>query len=284
MSSWYEFGSTVTLSITAESGATVTLTVTAPDGTKTTPTPTFSGGSWSADVTGDQYDDWLYAWVVDGVVTTGTFTVGGPWYGTLASAKKRVNRSAADTSPDDLVAAALLAASRDVEQYCDSRPIGAFSLDATSSTRTYRPTNRGPTLPGMVMYLDCEYRLYVHEFGNATFTVETSDDGSTWTTLTENTDFYTYPANAIALSLPVEALVSSTAWPAQVRVTARWGWPATPWQVTEATLLHASRLYRRKDSPDGVAASGDWGAIRVVYSDPDFKRLLGWLHTEALVG
>jgi hypothetical protein len=41
----------------------------------------------------------------------------------------------------------------------------------------------------------------------------------------------------------------------------------------EACLLHAARLYRRRDSLDGTIAWGDAGAIRVGRIDPDVEAL-----------
>src|SRR5829696_2658904 len=45
-------------------------------------------------------------------------------------------------------------------------------------------------------------------------------------------------------------------------------------EVTEAILLMASRLYARRNSPEGVAGWGDLGVIRVVANDPDIEALL----------
>ena len=41
----------------------------------------------------------------------------------------------------------------------------------------------------------------------------------------------------------------------------------------EACLLHAARLYRRRDSIDGTISWGDLGAIRVGRTDPDVEAL-----------
>ena len=41
----------------------------------------------------------------------------------------------------------------------------------------------------------------------------------------------------------------------------------------EACLLHAARLYRRRDSIDGTISWGDLGAIRVGRIDPDIEQL-----------
>lgn len=278
----YELGDTVTLTLAGDSGDDAQLFVTAPNGTESTPAVTYSAPNWSGSLTANQYDVWEYAWRLDGdIVDTGTFSV-GRWYASLASLKKATNRGSSDSTADDQLADALDAASRSVEQYCDSRPIGGFLLAASTSARTYRPSELGPASPGVVFCTPLGYRLHVHEIGATGYTVETSDDGSTWTELTEDTDYETWPENALSLSRPVEAFVLSTL-PTRVRATAKWGWPAVPSAVRQATLLQASRLYRRKDSPEGVAGSSEWGVIRVPNLDPDVKALLSWLHTEALI-
>jgi hypothetical protein len=41
----------------------------------------------------------------------------------------------------------------------------------------------------------------------------------------------------------------------------------------EACLLHAARLYRRRDSIDGTISWGDMGAMRVGRADPDVDAL-----------
>jgi len=45
-------------------------------------------------------------------------------------------------------------------------------------------------------------------------------------------------------------------------------------ETQEAILLMASRLYKRKNSPEGVAGWGDLGVIRIISTDPDITRLL----------
>ena len=62
---------------------------------------------------------------------------------------------------------------------------------------------------------------------------------------------------------------------ALVKVTANFGWPAIPEPVTQATIIQASRLFKRYDSPLGVAGFGDMGAIRVSRAlDPDVAQLV----------
>jgi hypothetical protein len=62
---------------------------------------------------------------------------------------------------------------------------------------------------------------------------------------------------------------------ALVQVTAVFGWPSVPEPVTQATIIQASRIFKRYDSPLGVAGFGDLGAIRVSrFLDPDMAQLV----------
>lgn len=49
------------------------------------------------------------------------------------------------------------------------------------------------------------------------------------------------------------------------------GWPAS---IVEGVTMLAARLWRRKDSPAGVAAFGDFGPVYVQRNDPDVAMLL----------
>ena len=62
---------------------------------------------------------------------------------------------------------------------------------------------------------------------------------------------------------------------ALVRVTGVWGWSAVPVAIKQATVIQSSRIYKRLDSPLGVAGFGDLGAIRVGRAlDPDVEQLV----------
>lgn len=45
-------------------------------------------------------------------------------------------------------------------------------------------------------------------------------------------------------------------------------------EVQEAIVLLASRWYKRRQSPEGVAGWGDLGVIRILAKDPDIEALL----------
>jgi hypothetical protein len=45
-------------------------------------------------------------------------------------------------------------------------------------------------------------------------------------------------------------------------------------EVVQAVLILAARLYKRRQSPEGVAGWDDMGAIRIIATDPDVRSLL----------
>jgi hypothetical protein len=62
---------------------------------------------------------------------------------------------------------------------------------------------------------------------------------------------------------------------ATVRVVGVWGWSAVPIAVKQATIIQASRIFKRNSSPLGIAGFGEMGAVRVgVQLDPDVKHLI----------
>jgi hypothetical protein len=53
--------------------------------------------------------------------------------------------------------------------------------------------------------------------------------------------------------------------------------PATwPQVITDAALLQAARLVKRRASPEGVAGMGDFGPVRVSVMDPDIENDLAF--------
>jgi len=182
-------------------------------------------------------------------------------YATLAELKAA--RRITDTADDAALQQALTAASRAIDRRCGR----VFGLDADASARVFRPWGRVVSDP------DGE-RLMVDDIGNATGLVVEVGDGTTWTAVT---DYELLPDNAAARGEPVTGLLRPYGtWGCQrVRVTARWGWPAVPDEIRQAALLLANRLYLRKDSPEGIAGSSEWGVIRLSRWDPDVESLVG---------
>ncbi|MFF7180142.1 phage gp6-like head-tail connector protein [Streptomyces sp. NPDC008121] len=186
-------------------------------------------------------------------------------YAQLATLKAMLNVETDDASRDVLLSKALTAASRSIDRACGRR----FWLDEAASTRIYKSAGR-------VVCDDAGERLLVDDIGGASITVETGSGGS-WTTVAL-TDWETWPDNALVRDRPVTAIGKlSGYWPGgtgRVRVTAQWGWPAVPEDIEQATLLQASRLYKRKDSPEGVTGSAEWGVVRLSRRDPDVWALI----------
>jgi hypothetical protein len=64
------------------------------------------------------------------------------------------------------------------------------------------------------------------------------------------------------VQLLVDRVTSPTAGygPSTVEVTALWGWAEVPAAIKQATLIQASRIFKRRDSPFGVAGSPQVGS------------------------
>lgn len=60
----------------------------------------------------------------------------------------------------------------------------------------------------------------------------------------------------------------------QITVSGVWGWPQVPEAVRQACLLQTARLFKRAESPLGVAGFGEFGVVRVSRLDPDVSEML----------
>lgn len=113
--------------------------------------------------------------------------------------------------------------------------------------------------------------------------VDTDPAGNETWTGAAGAAFLMLERNAPAKGKPWERLQLTSAatvypvWPDRlVRVTARWGWSAVPDTVVEATLLQASRYASRRDSPYGIAGTGEQtpGLRLQAKVDPDVESML----------
>jgi len=115
-------------------------------------------------------------------------------------------------------------------------------------------------------------------------TLVESDAGGTgsWTSWATS-DWQAEPLNGLqgGRSVPYNGLRSvGNYWfpesaEALVRVTAIWGWAATPQSIVTATKLQASRLFKRADSPLGIAGGPDTGYLYLARQmDADVQMLL----------
>jgi hypothetical protein len=219
-----------------------------------------STGNYSASYTPTLNGPHRYRWVATGAVVdadSGTFEVG--CYCQLADLKTSLGIT--DTDDDDALVRAIGAASR--------------AIDQATGTHFYQVTEARLYSP-----LDC-YDVWVDRFTSTTgLVVKTGTDGSTWTTVT-STDVVTWPNNAPSrggaycrLRVPTGVLPVGYIRPT-VQVTASWGWHFVPTAVAEACLIKAAKLFRRKDSPEGVAGTSEFGVVRISrHEDPDVLMLL----------
>lgn len=281
MSQW-EVGKKVSLqhSVYADGAliaATVTLSVRRPDGTTDTPTvTTASTGVYESVYSIVAAGVHTYTWSVSGAVPDdaipGQFTAvtrSPVAYAALASVKEALGITA-DTTRDDLLAGVLDAASRHIDQRCGRR----FYADAGATARVYRSAGR------LVRGRDGDVdRLMVDDIASTTGLVVESGFAwsSTYTTIA-STSYEIFPENALVRGVAIDSigLTAGSLWtPAgRVRITAQWGWPEVPDEIAQACLLLSTRLFRRKDSPQGFAGSAEWGVIRVASRDPDVEALI----------
>ncbi|MFE7516114.1 head-tail connector protein [Streptomyces sp. NPDC057540] len=187
-----------------------------------------------------------------------------PVYGSVAALKKRLNIEPADTSRDDLLTSALAASSRAIEAATGRR----FWLDPAPTQRVFNPRGR-------VVRHDDGDLLLVDDIGSVTGLVVEVGSGGSYTPVT---DYETSPDNALADGRAITGLLRPLGnWgtaTTRVRITTRFGWPADPDDITEASLIQSTRLFRRKDSPEGVTGSAEWGVMRLSRRDPDVWNLI----------
>ena len=169
-----------------------------------------------------------------------------------------------DDPREELLQRALTSASRSMDKTCGRR----FWLDPAPVARTYR-------LAGRTVSEDDGEVLLVDDIGSSDGLVVETGSVSSWSTVT---GYETTPDNALVDERPVTGLLRvNGGWgvgTSRVRVTARFGWPAVPDDIQQATLIQANRLFRRKDSPEGVTGSAEWGVVRLSRRDPDVWNLI----------
>lgn len=194
-------------------------------------------------------------------------------YCTLAQVKAALRIS--DTVDDTLLEGSIESASRLIDGYCNR----SFWNQGTA-TRIY--TARDPYFC-MVDDFTTISALNTSVLSPGTFEVSWILPGGT-----AKADVQLEPLNAVIEATPwsydrlravgryfFPTLTTNYGQQALVQVTANWGWSAIPKVIEQATIIQASRLFKRLDSPLGVAGFGDMGAMRVSrYLDPDVEQLV----------
>jgi len=192
-------------------------------------------------------------------------------YATRNQIKAALRIGTADTIDDDLIDNCAGAASRLIDGYCNRK----FWAVASATSRLFTAED--------------SFYCSIDDVAGTAITVQTSNNGDGIFDVTfAVTDYQLEPLNqnldGLTWSYDKVRAVGDYLFPtlnsnygsqALVKITAIFGWPAVPEEVTQATIIQASRLFKRYDSPLGVAGFGDMGAIRVSRAlDPDVAQLV----------
>lgn len=170
------------------------------------------------------------------------------------------------------------------------------TLSATQIHRAINATSRGIDLwcgrwfwqdstPVARLYLpDDPYTAWVDDISTTTgLVVETDEVGDgTYSTTWAASDYQLEPLVRPTSDWPWWRIVAvgTRTFPtrrrrASLRITSRGGWATRPDDVTEACLIRASALYKRKEAPFGVLGSSELGVVRISRRrDPDVVELL----------
>lgn len=115
-------------------------------------------------------------------------------------------------------------------------------------------------------------------------TLETSSDGDGFDTTWTASDYQLQPLNGYVdglytpyteISAVGDYLFPIIGSEALVKITGVWGYQSVPITIKQATIMQANRIYKRLDSPLGVAGFGDLGVVRVSNRlDPDVAQLV----------
>lgn len=182
-------------------------------------------------------------------------------YCTLAQIK--ASAGITDSVDDTLLELAVEAASREIDGACERQ------FYQTATTRIYTPRD--------------SYITDIDDLVSLTSIKTSSGADGTFDTTWTSTDYQLEPLNGIAggIGTPANSIraVGDYTFPisggeATVQVVGTFGFSAVPTQITQATVILGSRIFKRNDSPLGVAGFGDIGVIRVGRLDPDVEAMI----------
>ena len=173
-------------------------------------------------------------------------------YCTLADVKAALRIQ--DTVDDALIENSINSASRLIDQYCNR-----YFYSGTAGEVRYYKANDG-------------FTCWIDDAQTITQVVTASVDPTIFDTTWDAGDYQVLPINRIANGgyYPVTALAATDnylfpVWAdiSLVKVTGTYGWPQVPEPIKFAAIIQASRLFKRLESPLGVAGVSDIGIMRV---------------------
>jgi hypothetical protein len=182
-------------------------------------------------------------------------------YATLSDVKAALRIT--DNIDDTLLETAIESASRMIDGYT-----ARTFYNGGTAVRNYAATDA--------------INLIIDDAISVSEVASTDEIGDTYT-IWEPNDYQLEPLNSRSdgLYMPYTGIraVNTYTWPyvdqqALCRITGVWGWASVPVAIKQATIIQSSRLFKRLDSPLGIAGFGDMGAIRVNrYLDSDVEQL-----------
>ena len=183
-------------------------------------------------------------------------------YATLAEVKAALRLN--DTIDDSLLEMAIESASRLVDGYS-----GRYFYNAGTATKNFAAQDN--------------YIVVTEDLQSVSSLQDTNEIGGSYTTWDAN-EYQLEPLNGKAdgIAMPYTQIravggnfFNLNVGDALVRITGVWGWAAVPIAIKQATIIQASRIFKRLDSPLGVLSSPDLGFIRVGSRlDPDVAQLV----------
>jgi hypothetical protein len=182
-------------------------------------------------------------------------------YCALADIKAALRIS--DTVDDALLELAVESASREIDSATERQ------FFQTSATRIYTPRDSYITETDDIVTV-------------SSIKTSSAADGNFDVTWQAN-DYQLEPLNGLAGGVTVprnfiravgDYLFPTSGGEATVQVVGTFGFTAIPTAVKQATVILGSRIFKRLDSPLGVAGFGDIGVMRVGKLDPDVEALI----------
>ena len=189
-------------------------------------------------------------------------------YTTLADVRNSLQIE--DSIDDAEIEAAILAASRMIDDYCQRFFYQEGSL-AFPATRYYTAVSP--------WYLETDDIVQITELAcdpdfNQSY-------AQIWNTTTPPLDIMYEPVNNPQKGWPYTRVLAIGSYvfpyffPQTVRISGIFGFPEVPYEVQLACKLQAARLFIRKQSPFGIAGSVELGTVRLNSRlDPDVEMLL----------
>ena len=186
-------------------------------------------------------------------------------YTTLADVRNALQIE--DSLDDNDIQAAILAASRMIDDYCQRGFYQEGTL-ASPVVKYYTPVSP--------WYLEIDDLIQPTEIAS-----RANQSGPFSTIWDLDNDVMYEPINNPEIGRPVTRLLAVRTYvfpyffPQTVKITGVWGYSSIPYEVELACKIQASRLFIRKQSPFGIAGSVELGTVRLNSRlDPDVEMLL----------